>query len=99
MAKNYINYIYGELPRIGVYEGVKFISDYCLAYLALVCFRYGINQKSIKDENFYVIDVSSYSNFSVLLDKYMIKNSAKITEINKINDNLYQVKTTKPIYD
>ena len=29
----------------------------------------------------------------------MIKNSAKITEINKINDNLYQVKTTKPIYD
>ena len=77
LAKNYINYIYGELSRIGVYEEVKFISDYCLAYLALVCFRYGINQKSIKDENFYVFDVSSYANFSALLDKYMIKQQIK----------------------
>ena len=33
------------------------------------------------------------------LNNYMIKNSAKITEINQINENLYQVKTTKPIYD
>ena len=77
LAKNYINYIYGELSRIGVYEGVTFISDYCLAYLALVCFRYGIYQKSIKDENFYVFDVSSYANFSALLDKYMIKQQIK----------------------
>ena len=30
------------------------------------------------------------------LDKYMIKNSAKIVEINKINEYIAQVKTTKP---
>ena len=33
------------------------------------------------------------------LNNCMIKNSAKITEINQINENLYQVKTTKPIYE
>ena len=77
MAKNYIKYIYEELSKIGVYEEVKFISDYCLAYLALVSFRYSINEKSIKDENFYVFDLSSYTNFSALLDNYMIKNQIK----------------------
>ena len=45
LAKNYIKYIYEELSKIGVYEEVKFISDYCLAYLALVSFRYSINEK------------------------------------------------------
>ena len=77
LAKNYIKYIYEELSKIGVYEEVKFISDYCLAYLALVSFRYSINEKSIKDENFYVFDLSSYANFSALLDNYMIKNQIK----------------------
>ena len=77
LAKNYIKYIYEELSKIGVYEEVKFISDYCLAYLALVSFRYSINEKSIKNENFYVFDLSSYANFSVLLDNYMIKNQIK----------------------
>ena len=77
LAKNYIKYIYEELSKIGVNEEVKFISDYCLAYLALVSFRYSINEKSIKDENFYVFDLSSYTNFSALLDNYMIKNQIK----------------------
>ena len=93
LAKNYINYIYEELPRIGIYEGVKFISDYCLAYLALVCFRYGINQKSIKDENFYVFDVSSYANFSALLDKYMIKQQIK--EVYEKNSKIIRDKEDK----
>ena len=31
--------------------------------------------------------------------KYMIKNSAKIIESNQISKNLYQIKTSKPIYD
>ena len=77
LAKNYIKYIYEELSKIGVNEEVKFISDYCLAYLALVSFRYSINEKSIKDKNFYVFDLSSYTNFSALLDNYMIKNQIK----------------------
>jgi len=93
LAKNYINYIYGELSRIGVYEGVTFISDYCLAYLALVCFRYGINQKSINDENFYVFDVSSYTNFSALLDKYMIKQQIK--EVYEKNSKIIRDKEDK----
>ena len=93
LAKNYINYIYGELSRIGVYEGVTFISDYCLAYLALVCFRYGINQKSIKDEHFYVFDVSSYANFSALLDKYMIKQQIK--EVYEKNSKIIRDKEDK----
>ena len=29
----------------------------------------------------------------------MIKNSAKITEINEINENLYQIKVSKSIYE
>ena len=33
------------------------------------------------------------------LNKYKLKNSAKIKEINKINKNLYCVKVTKPTYD
>ena len=93
LAKNYINYIYGELSRIGVYEEVKFISDYFLAYLALVCFRYGINQKSISDENFYVFDVSSYTNFSALLDKYMIKQQIK--EVYEKNSKIIRDKEDK----
>ena len=31
--------------------------------------------------------------------KYMIKNSAKIIETNQVSKNLYQIKTSKPIYD
>ena len=42
-------------------------------------------------------DKSGKENYPI--NKYMIKNSAKITEINQINENLYQVKTTKSIYD
>ncbi len=31
--------------------------------------------------------------------KFMTKNSAKIIETNQISKNLYQIKTSKPIYD
>ena len=58
-------------------------------------------QKPIKDKFVYkkYKSVDKKGIVKYPLDSYMIKNSAKITEINQINDNLYQVKITKPIYE
>ena len=57
-------------------------------------------QKPIKDKFVYkkYESVDKKGNKKYPLNAYMIKNSAKISEINQINNNLYQVKTTKPIY-
>ena len=53
-------------------------------------------QKTIKDK-------SVYKKGGVPLNKYMVKNSAKILEVQKINNygknGLYQIKVSKPIYE
>ena len=49
-------------------------------------------QKPIKDKSVYKLK-------GVPTNKYMVKNSAKVLEINPINDKLNQIKVSKPVYD
>ena len=80
---------------------VRYSSDYCLAYIALLGFR-DILFNDVKDDEIFVLDLKEYTNFSKILDNYNIseplkkdyeENSLYIKEfnnnINNVNNNLY----------
>ena len=70
LTLNYILYIEYSLKHYD-FKNVQFIEDFCLAYLALVCFRfiYVINRQN---EQFLSFDLTFFDNYSALIENYQI---------------------------
>ena len=52
---------------------VEYIDDYCLAYIALVGFRYNLIKK-IEEDELFLFELKNYENYSNFLTKYNIKD-------------------------
>ena len=57
-------------------EEIKLISDFCFAYLALVCFRY-IFDPNFKKEELFSFILGYYNDFSSLIEKYLFTEEIK----------------------
>ncbi len=68
LTTNYIKYIEICLNNY-VGENLQLIEDFCLAYLALVGFRY-IFDSNFQDEQLFLFDLTFFDKFSSLIENY-----------------------------
>ena len=69
------------------FNKLKYIADYCLAYLALVSYRY-IYDINFNENKFFFFEVNEYKNFSNFLLKYSILSQIK-DAYEKISISIY----------
>jgi len=77
LTTNYIKYIEICLNNY-VGENLQLIEDFCLAYLALVGFRY-IFDSNFQDEQLFLFDLTFFDKFSSLIENYSL--TIKIKEL------------------
>ena len=77
LTTNYIKYIEICLNNY-MGENLQLIEDFCLAYLALVGFRY-IFDSNFQDEQLFLFDLTFFDKFSSLIENYSL--TIKIKEL------------------
>ena len=92
LITNYIKYIEVCLNN-NYFEEINLISDFCFAYLALVCFRY-IFSPNFKKEEFFSFNLKYYNNFSSLIEKYSFTEEIKYV----YEKNIIQLKNEENKY-